>query len=867
MLIVGYLVLEPNTYFFIFIWRSHVSDFATYLLRDAAREWWDTMRVAYDVPNMQWQTFEQLFREYYILIAYTQLKAKKFYRLEQGDMTVMEYHVKFTELSKYAPGAVANPLEKIAKFEEGLRPKIREACAKLDRSLRDYKSKIAKGDSRKITRKQQGQGSQSSGSSGVSSGSYGRGRYGPYVCHKCGQPGHLRRNCPQRSGQSYQVRGSGSSSGRSGRNGGRGKGKGTMNAMMSHGDTESPTGHAAIEGMIIISNSWARALFDTGASHSFISELFVNALGLEIQPLYPPLTLMTPMGGHALVSFVCKSCVVMIESHRLLADLIVLPMTQFDVILGMDWLSKYQTIIDCHRARVIIGTEDGGVVTYQADQGVKSSSPILKVCVRGRGDLKITIKNKYPLPRIDELFDQLGGSRYFSKIDLRSGYHQLRIREEDVPKTAFRTREEPYTVYTDASGTGLGCVLMQHDKVVAYASRQLKPHEKNYPTHDLELAAFEIFTDHKSLKYLFTQRDLNLRQRRWVEYMEDYDFTLQYHPGKANVVADALSRRPRGILACLAFEDWSRSSTIVNYNLQYYEDCNKAFVYNLVATPSLLERLAMPNDEEIRMAILEEAHKSRFALHPGSTKMYQDLRRQYWWRGMKRDVAQFIAKCMTCQQVKAEHQRPGGQLQSLPIPEWKWDHITMDFVTDLPKMPSGYDAIWVVVDRLTKSAHFIPIKVTYKLDKLSRLYVDWIVRLHGVPITIVSDRDPRFTSRFWKSLQKTLGTELHFSTAFHPQTDGQSERVIQILEDMLRAYITDFKGSWDLDLSLVEFAYNNSYQSSIGMAPYEALYGRPCRSSLCWLEKGEQVNFPTDYVEETTDKIKVIRERLKAAQS
>ncbi|KAL5547178.1 hypothetical protein UlMin_006865 [Ulmus minor] len=186
---------------------------------------------------------------------------------------------------------------------------------------------------------------------------------------------------------------------------------------------------------------------------------------------------------------------------------------------------------------------------------------------------------------------------------------------------------------------------------------------------------------------------------------------------------------------------------------------------------------------------------------------------------MKRDVAQFIAKCMTCQQVKAEHQRPGGQLQSLPIPEWKWDHITMDFVT-----------------------------VTYKLDKLSRLYVDWIVRLHGVPITIVSDRDPRFTSRFWKSLQKTLGTELHFSTAFHPQTDGQSERVIQILEDMLRAYIIDFKGSWDLDLSLVEFAYNNSYQSSIGMAPYEALYGRPCRSPLCWLEKGEQGKLAPRYI-------------------
>ncbi|KAL5564867.1 hypothetical protein UlMin_028031 [Ulmus minor] len=590
---------------------------------------------------------------------------------------------------------------------------------------------------------------------------------------------------------------------------------------------------------------------------------------------------MTPMGGHALVSFVCRSCIVMIESHRLLADLIVLPMTQFDVILGMDWLSKYQTIIDCHWARVIIGTEDGGVVTYQANQGVKSSSLILKVCVGGRGILRslgymnaiacefetvekhsyIMVVDEYPdvfpnelpgLPperEIEFCIDLTPGTSPISispyrmapteMIELRKQLQELldigfirpsispwgapvlflKIREEDVPKTAFRTRyghyeflvmpfgltnapaafmdlmnrvfkpyldqfvivfiddilikavlrwerpmnvseirsflglvgyyrrfvknfsrialpltrltkkeelkkrltsaliltipnsEEPYTVYIDASGTGLGCVLMQHSKV-------------------------------------------------------DYDFTLQYHPGKANVVADALSRRPRRILACLAFEDWSRSRTIVNYDLQYYEDCNK-----------------------IRMAILEEARKSRFALHLASTKMYQDLRRQYWWLGMKRDVAQFIAKCMTCQQVKAEHQRPCGQLQSLPIPEWKWDHITMDFVTDLPKTPSGYDAIWVVVDRLTKSAHFIPIKVTYKLDKLSRLYVDWIVRLHGVPITIVSDRDPRFTSRFWKSLQKTLGTD---------------------------------------------------YQSSIGMAPYEALYGRPCRSPLCWLEKGEQ---------------------------
>ena len=175
---------------------------------------------------------------------------------------------------------------------------------------------------------------------------------------------------------------------------------------------------------------------------------------------------------------------------------------------------------------------------------------------------------------------------------------------------------------------------------------------------------------------------------------------------------------------------------------------------------------------------------------------------------MKNDIAKFVAECLTCQQVKAEHQRPGGLLQPLPIPEWKWEHVTMDFVVGLPRSLKGHDAIWVIVDRLTKSAHFLPIKVNFTLDKLARLYIQEIVRLHGAPVSIVSDRDPRFTARFWKSLQSAMGTTLNFSTAFHPQSDGQFERTIQTLEDMLRACILDLGGRWDGHLPLVEFAYN-----------------------------------------------------------
>ena len=216
--------------------------------------------------------------------------------------------------------------------------------------------------------------------------------------------------------------------------------------------------------------------------------------------------------------------------------------------------------------------------------------------------------------------------------------------------------------------------------------------------------------------------------------------------------------------------------------------------------------------------------------------------------------------------MKAEHQKPAGKIQPLPIPVWKWDKITMDFVTGLPRTRRQHDAIWVIVDRLTKSVHFLPVSNDDPLDKLAQLYVEEIVRLHGVPISIVSDRDPRFTSRFWSSLQHAMGTRLHFSTAFHPQTDGQSERTIQTLEDMLRTCVIEFKGSWDTHLSLMEFAHNNSYQSSIGMAPFEALYSRKCRTPVCWDEIGERRLIGLELVQITLDKIQMVRDRLKIAK-
>jgi hypothetical protein len=206
--------------------------------------------------------------------------------------------------------------------------------------------------------------------------------------------------------------------------------------------------------------------------------------------------------------------------------------------------------------------------------------------------------------------------------------------------------------------------------------------------------------------------------------------------------------------------------------------------------------------------------------------MYKDLKTHYWWYGMKRDIAEYVSLCETYQRVKAEHQRPAGLLQPLKIPKWKWEEIGMDFIAGLPRTQAGYDSTWVIVDRLTKVAHFIPVKMTYLGAKLTELYMSRIVCLHGIPKKIVSDRGSQFTSKFWEKLHASMDTKLNFSSAYHPQMDGQTERTNQILEDMLRACALKYEKSRDKSLPYAEFSYNNSYQASIKMAPYEVLYGR-----------------------------------------
>jgi hypothetical protein len=500
-------------------------------------------------------------------------------------------------------------------------------------------------------------------------------------------------------------------------------------------------------------------------------------------------------------------------------------------------------------------------------------------------------------------------------------FHALRQHLTTTLVLAQPDSSKPFDAYCDASGTGLGCILMQDNRVIAYASRALRPHEQNYPTHDLELAAVvhalkmwrhylmgthcNIFTDHKSLKYIFTQADLNMRQRRWLELIKDSDLEVHYHPGKANVVAYALSRK----LQCNCIMMDSRIDTLCDeLRKMKTEVIPSSALYHISVEPALQDqiimaqlsdkgvriikenlhqktekykcfhqdgkgilwfgsRLVVPKNEDLKKKILDEAHLSKFSMHLGSTKMYHDLKPLYWWTKMKREIARYVSECDTCQRIKASHLKSAGALQPLFIPSWKWDDINMDFIVGLPNTSRHHDLIWVIVDRLTKVAHFLPVHTTNKAQKYAELYIDRIVCLHGLPRTIVSDRGAPFVARFWEQLQESLGTKLIRSSAYHPQTDGQTERVNQILEDMLRACVIDCGKNWDKNLSLAEFAYNNSYQSSLKMAPFEALYGRRCRTPLNWSQPREREVFVPHLVTEAERKVKSIRKNLEATQA
>ncbi|GJV37589.1 putative reverse transcriptase domain-containing protein [Tanacetum coccineum] len=457
--------------------------------------------------------------------------------------------------------------------------------------------------------------------------------------------------------------------------------------------------------------------------------------------------------------------------------------------------------------------------------------------------------------KLEELSGQL---KELQDKDLRSGYHQLRVHEDDIPKTAFKTRYGHFKftimpfVLTNAPVTqeehemhlGLVLELLKKEKLYAKFSKcefwlrevQFLGHVINGEGIHVDPRYYRRFIEEFSkIAKSFTVLTKKSKTFDWDEEQENAFQSLK--DKLCNTPILALPDSPKDfVVYCNASSLGLRCVLMQRGKVIAYASRQLKIYKKNYTTYDLELGLQREIDEMIELRNDGALYYLDRIWVPLKGEMHYDHMDMYWWMGMKKDIAVYVSKCLTYLKVKAEHQRPSGLLQQPEILEWNWERIAMDFVTKLPRTSSGHDTIWVIMDRLTKSAHFLPMREDYKMDRLAGLYLNEIVARHGVPISIISDRDSCFTSRFWQSMQEALGTRLDMSTTYHPQTDDQ------------------------------KFSYNNSYYSSVRCAPFEALYGRKCLSPIMWDEVGEGQLIGPELLQETTEKISQIKDRLKATR-
>lgn len=466
-------------------------------------------------------------------------------------------------------------------------------------------------------------------------------------------------------------------------------------------------------------------------------------------------------------------------------------------------------------------------------------------------------------------------------------FEKLKEVMSSCPVLALPDFNQPFVLECDASGDGIGAVLMQNKHPIVYESRKLNKLEKLYSIYDKEMLAimhaltkfrqclvgskFVVKTDHNSLRYFLGQKDLKDRQQKWISKIQAYDFEIEYVKGKNNVLADALSRRPEINALSVVTADW-KSLLLVEYSKDSFacdlldgniQDDKHKLVNDVIYYK---DRIYLTPGSKLKEKILQSMHDIPLAGHLGYFKTYRQVRERFTWKGFKNDVLCYVKECTTCQQNKTGQTYPTGLLQPLPILDQKWESISMDFITGLPKS-QGKDCIFVVVDRLTKFAHFFSITTKFTAIQIAELFFGEVFRLHGLPKTIISDRDSRFLSIFWGELFRLTGTELNHSTSYHPQTDGQTEIVNKWIEGYLRNYVAGNQKAWVRWLYLGEYCYNTTFHMSIGMSPFKALYGYDVLSFLDLAFDQSNVPRTHDWLQESRDILSVLKENLQCAQN
>ncbi|KAG3011395.1 hypothetical protein PC120_g14452 [Phytophthora cactorum] len=448
----------------------------------------------------------------------------------------------------------------------------------------------------------------------------------------------------------------------------------------------------------------------------------------------------------------------------------------------------------------------------------------------------------------------------------QDAFESIQASLQQVPVLALPNETKPFSVVCDASDYAIGCALLQngadgHERVISFQSRQLKAAERNYPVHDKELLAMKyalvkfrvhllgsrpyvIYTDHASLRTATNSPHVSQRMATWLSFFAEYNFRVEYKPGKLNVLADALSRRagPHHRVTTdlydrirMAYRNDESLASLVRFltagkeakyewlsprqrsRIHRYEWQDGLLYYRV--EPHEPPRVVVPNDEDPKFDILQEAHDAPSSGHLGREKTFLSVSQAFWWTHMYKWMARYMKTCETCQRVKpAGH--ASAPLQSLPFPADCWKSMSLDFVFGLSAVDHGNTGILVFVCRLSKMVHLAPVPDTVTGEHAARLFVDGVFRHHGLPETFISDRDPRLTAAFWQTLFQLLGTRLHMSTADHPQTDGQTERVNRVLEDTLRSVCAAAPCTWSERLPVVEFALNNAVHASTGFTPF-----------------------------------------------